>query len=444
MRLRATLSCVVAAGVLNVQAQAAYADRAALSMTSSSTETAITRTIESNEESLERILDRVRSGDIPRPRQLLDGLEAAGQHGARDLFAAMGSRADGREPLSSRSVAALEQALRQVPIIIVERLTGENSRDRRLVLAGNGLVLLERLADTETVASAFDLAAPHEATSRRDHRGLRNQLVKTLSTTLRRERNLYPVLRKLTRELTLVQRAALFEAVGSAPSPAALRFLVAQLGEAPLDGIVLTQLGLVARDIEVALGEPELMRVRPYLTSSDPNLRTQAAQTVGRLDDFGSVQSLIALLSDEQAKAREMAHWSLRSITAMTYTAEPNRWNIWFQQESRWWEEKAHAVIERMRSRHVVEAIDAMNEVAGKRLFRRQLTPELLPLLQDRDPRIVRMACSALLSLRAVGVEGEVSKLLDHPDAEVRTHAQKILSRLIDSQASSDSAGNDR
>ncbi|MCP3917477.1 MAG: hypothetical protein GY711_18185 [bacterium] len=384
----------------------------------------------SDDQTIEQILLEVRKGEALPVVGFVDLLLELGPGGVALLVETAESKDAPGGALHPSQCEGLKRDLRGVPAETARRLRDESHVERRVLLASIGLEVLARAGTARDVELTFELAAPHPAVSRRDHRRIQDDLVATLAEILRREDASHARLSRLFREIPSVNQASLLEAVGDAPSPASMRFLAARLGESPLDGLVLTQLGLVALDVATPLDEMSLVRVRPFLRHETATTRSQAAQALGRLDDYGSIAGLIELLADEHAGTRRMAHWSLRSITAMTYSLEPNRWRMWFQNESRWWEERSPAVLERLNSRRVVDVVAAINEVAKKRLYRRELTPLLVPLLRDRDERIVRMACSALESLRAAGVEPDLVELLRHPEAGVREHAHRTLVRL--------------
>ncbi|MDF1838117.1 MAG: HEAT repeat domain-containing protein, partial [Planctomycetota bacterium] len=115
------------------------------------------------------------------------------------------------------------------------------------------------------------------------------------------------------------------------------------------DGIVLTQIAGALRKPHLRITEFALGSVRPLLEDSTPLTRQSAARALGYADDTESIRPLILLLKDPSDSVRNETLKALHRITAMTIEGHPDRWLIWFDEETHWWVNDAAATLQSLR-----------------------------------------------------------------------------------------------
>lgn len=171
--------------------------------------------------------------------------------------------------------------------------------------------------------------------------------------------------------------------------------LVAQLIDDPDDGVRIDAL----RTVGALRARRFTDRVVPQLNDRQPNVRVQAAMTLGDLGGTEAVAALREAVGDRGNFAvRRAALLGLARADTAAFRAEAARWVA-----SPDWVERMTAA----------EAAGALANPAA--------------LLSDRDPRVVAAALSSLPDDPA-----SARKLLDHADAAVRSVAAGILSRAAD------------
>jgi HEAT repeat protein len=388
---------------------------------------------------IDELLQSASQGGVIKIEDLTDTLLASGADGTRRWYQALDLRRQGRDllfpedappELDPRVLATLELLTTRVPAEVLARIP-DLEPGPRLVAAHVSLDVLQRNGAAEDLQLAIALAVPHPEATYGEYRPVGRDLADAVSAILSRD----------DRGYAKVERAyggghewidlPLLRGLGATRAVRSLQLLPRLLASVPkLDAIVLIEIGNVARAVETPLGDAALTRVRMYLTSNQSEQRKQAAVALGRLDDYDSIDPLIELLLDEERGVRTNAYWALREITAMTINAEPNRWRMWFSDETGWWAEQAPELLAYLNDSDTAEVCRALNECGRKRLFRRQLTPELIPLLRHEDTTVVRATCSALFALRATEAAADMIEVLDHPDFGVRDHAWAMLRGL--------------
>ncbi len=137
-------------------------------------------------------------------------------------------------------------------------------------------------------------------------------------------------------------------------------------------------------------------RVARMLDDGDALVIAAAARAAGRLEDFDTVTRLVELLEHEDTTVRNDTLGALRYMTGLSLRNDPVRWRTWLQSEQRWWREEAPGLIRDLASDDVVSVFGAVNALVSRRMYRNELALELLPLLEDSDPVLRGLACSAL------------------------------------------------
>ena len=226
---------------------------------------------------------------------------------------------------------------------------------------------------------------------------------------------------------------AMLRALGDCSLPRTANALGRWLGQRQsLDAVLLTQIARVLRDPAIHLNETHRATVRRLIDKGHASVRQAAIRVLGFADDVASIQPLIQVLQDPNLALHEESLRALHRITAMTIDGHPDRWRVWYEEETRWWQTSAPATLSAIQVSHPTRIAELLRELGSKRLFRREIAPKLLPLLDDRRSEVVRMALAALDSLRPPLelVEGSIGPLLDHRHYQVREDAERVLKHL--------------
>jgi len=367
---------------------------------------------------------------------LTDALLAEGAGGAQAWALALDLRRPGRahlfpedapRVLTEATLARLEAVVALVPAEVEAQLADLDNA-RALVAAQVALDLIGAHGDADDLARCLRLAIPRPEHEYGAHREVGRRLTAAVTTVLLRDTRGYARLGRSYGTSHEWLDLYLLRGISGARTARALQRLPSLLGVVrDLDASVLLEVGNVARTVEHPLSDSAALRVRMYLGAVDPEQRKQAAVAVGQLDDYDAVEGLIELLSDGERGVRTNAYWALREITAMTIDAEPARWRIWFDDETGWWAQESRDLLADLGHVDSAEVCRAINECARKRLFRRELTAPLVPMLRHPDPTVVRAACSAFFALRASDAAPQMVAVLEHPEDEVRAHALTML-----------------
>ena len=178
------------------------------------------------------------------------------------------------------------------------------------------------------------------------------------------------------------------------------------------------------------LEERELGILRRYLAAEEPFARTGAAQSLGALEDRGSVRDLIAMLRDPDASVRNAAHDALRHVSAMTIGPSIERWRAWLEREEAWWHGDGQRDLARVVQADRAEVLAVLKRAAHHRLYRDEIAEATVYLLDSDDVVVVRVALATLEAVRARGVELAVVDLLEHNSSVVRAQAAACLRNL--------------
>ena len=72
------------------------------------------------------------------------------------------------------------------------------------------------------------------------------------------------------------------------------------------------------------------------LGHEDPRYRSEAAVALMRLRATWTIDRILPLLEDDSRAVRNGALWGLRHISTQEWSADPRRWNDWWQAEQEW------------------------------------------------------------------------------------------------------------
>jgi len=371
------------------------------------------------------LLAGLRAGQEPPLAALVEELGRRGSPGVEEWLAAVeGAPEHARPSLLAQGGDALGE--------LGELRAAATQDAERRALALAGLALARELAGGADLAPVIDLGRVPAEADAGEWRGVRRELEAALCSILVRHPEALGAAAALYVGEEWPEALIVARAISASDDGRAFEHLQQLLGvHQENDGSLLGEIGNLAERRAPLLSAGGSSRVRAYLGSSDAYCRRQAAYALGRLEDYDSVALLVERLQDEDGGVRRVSHWALQRITRMTIGQDPPRWSTWFREESEWWEERSQEILDKLRFADApAELVPVIRECGARRLFRPQLVPELVPLLGHQDPGVVRMTCSALLSLRARESLADLVPLLERPEPEVRTLAWNVLVEL--------------
>ncbi len=345
----------------------------------------------------------------------------------RGLAAALGPR---RAPHSEEEQDTWQRlSVLPRPLLreLVTTLLGEGASDpeRRV-----SLQLLTTPADAASLSLAYDLARPPEGrtfVTRPVHDALEALLLALHESDAGGTRAIaarFPALDRTLQEVTL-------RAVVRGPLDRSIGFMEDFVGlDRYLDVALLVPLARLWARSPTPPSPPSRQLVRRGLDSGDPWTRREAALAVGWMDLDEAVPDLVSALEDRQESVRDAALWSLRRLSGMRLRADAAQWQRWLEQEQRWWEQRASQIFTLLLGEELTPAVHAINEVAGRRLRRRELAAALEPVLLRHEPVLVELACTALGQIGAPSAISALTGVLEHSDEGVRASAQRALEAL--------------
>ena len=370
-------------------------------------------------------LDGLRAGHEPPLSGLVEELARRGSPAVGEWLTAIDAAPEPVRPgLLAQGDAAREE--------LAQRRARATQDPERCAFASAGLALARELARGADLSEVLDLGRMPAGAVAADWRGVRRELEGALQAILVRHPESLGAAAALYVSEEWPEALVVARAISASDDGRAFEHLQQLLGvHQENDGSLLGEIGNLAERRAPLLSAGGSSRVRAYLSASEPYCRRQAAYALGRLEDYDSVSLLVDRLQDEDGGVRRVSHWALQRITRMTLGQDPPRWSTWFREESDWWEGRSQELLDTLRFADApAQLVPAIRESGARRLFRPQLVPELVPLLGHQDADVVRMTCSALLSLRAREALPDLVPLLERPEPEVRSLAWNVLVEL--------------
>ena len=179
--------------------------------------------------------------------------------------------------------------------------------------------------------------------------------------------------------------------------------------------------------------------IERLLWTEDPVLLQTALRTAGLLGEPRFAQRILEIALNGNAGSRSAAVVALRFMSGLRFGDDPELWSSWLERETTWWSEEWDEQLTHLRSADPVEIVSALSEVAHHALYRSEIAPEVVFLLEHDDPIIRRLACYCLAELRAYTAAEPLAKALDDFDPSVAHAACGALGRILASGAGSDS-----
>ena len=139
---------------------------------------------------------------------------------------------------------------------------------------------------------------------------------------------------------------------------------------------------------------------------------------------------LISLLRDPDDSVRSSSHDALKQISGLTIGPSHARWTAWHARERKWWRTDGRSGLAELATADRVRALQILREAAQHSLYRRETTEAVVPLLEDQDEMLVRLALATLDAIRAKDVSHDIVRLLQHPSATVKRQALECLRSL--------------
>ncbi len=376
---------------------------------------------------LKELVQALEEGRVEPPERWVEVLQSQPRHTTSDLWKLLET---GQSP---KVLAAYGQTLQQVCALSAkshaEEALAPNIWNSRVTLCTEIVELLGKKTQVDQLMTL--LAVPNsEGQNAYRVRAHTRQIQEALLRGLERDEDVLETLRRHYSRTAPLADSMLLRAIGDCTHPDAADSLASLLGKrVELDPILLNQVSAVLRTPGTRLGENGLRRVRPLITDKNLYRCQSAIRTLGYADDVISIEPLIALLHDPRKVVQDETLQTLQRITAMTIEGHPDRWRNWFDEETRWWRLQAPQTLAQLDTARPTDIAATLRELAGKRLFRREITPRILPLLQDSRPEVVRLTMATIESLRPPieVVESPLRRMLNHPHPVVRAEAERII-----------------
>lgn len=388
------------------------------------------------EEAAIRLLRTLRKKERPADELLIVQLSSAGERLFPLLF----------QVLARRQVPALdggdEQVLSEIQETIL--LGAVATFDREVVLAHVEAALVAepdlrlRYAAMMSIGHAgrandlpqlFALALPADdpALDKRMATGLE----RSVAALARRDARCFEQLVALRRIIRAELLPTLVDAVGEAGDPRGLAFLAEVLyWSEPLALEVMSQIPRLGASGDVALDEGMRVRLRPYLAPERSGHCRAAVTALAALHDLEAIPGLVALLTSEDRGLAQNAHWALKELTGLTFSAEPNAWARWHQSELSWTVRSKARELQRLQSGDAGESADALRVLLTHPFARSELRAVLPELLKSRHPGLRTLACRTLAELGAKEATEKLVWALEDDFPEVRAAAHGALRTL--------------
>lgn len=171
-------------------------------------------------------------------------------------------------------------------------------------------------------------------------------------------------------------------------------------------------------------------RIRACLSARAPHVRADAAGLVGKLRDLASLDLLVELLADSQRPARDGARSALRALSGADVPGGRDAWAAYVAAERDWIARELPVLAAAARSGDRAGAVRALGACSGHRLFREEVAAAVATALENPEPAVRRVACSALARLGAPCARAALEARLADPSEDVRAAAAAALATL--------------
>jgi hypothetical protein len=196
-------------------------------------------------------------------------------------------------------------------------------------------------------------------------------------------------------------------AVGDSGERAGLLALVSLLhrtGECDL--AVLQQVARIAAALPAPFDEEVGASLRPLLASVAGDALVACVAALGALEDADSARVLTEHLESPDPRLSATALGALQRIGRQRFPARRALWEVWLEDEERWWSEEAPTLLADLAAGGLAEAARRLRLLSQHALHRHAVAAEVCALLEHEDGRLRALACVTLGQLgSALAVE---------------------------------------
>jgi len=339
-----------------------------------------------------------------------------------DLFSVLASGSGLERPLRAAEETALADALASfgsAPLrpYLGRRLSADPPTEERLA----ALRVLARVGSSEDLALVRLCLQGSGA-------GIEAALQEACTGILRRDSRALEALRRWMLERPIGIGAAIARAMRESACPQALQALASTLGfRADLDAELLGEIAPLAARARKPVDEDVLEPIEGALEGNDARVLRAAALALGHAQHAEALPALIALLEHESRGVSTAAEWALAHISGLSFHADAQRWRAWLWAEQAWFERHGQRLRGELRARAAEVAIRALGELSSHRWRRHELALTAQIALEHADPRVRRLACTALARLGSSAAQpGLLQALEDADDSVVRAARQAL------------------
>jgi len=285
------------------------------------------------------------------------------------------------------------------------------------------------LGDASSPEPLLELVARMPA-ERRQLRTIQRELESALAEILRRHPEAGLQLAVSAAKLELPLQCTAARALGAAGDCQGLAGLERLLGRSPeLDRAALDAL------CELDPTDPDCLRdvlglLAWHLASPDPGARLRAATAAGRHGGAGELEALLLLLEDPDGQVRAGARQALRRISGLDFGSAAGPWSAWQRRERQWYDARAAELLRLAAEDEPAQAYQALRELAGHPLYRRELASCMGPVVARRESDVAQAACCVLGRLGGPAAVAPLEALLADERPEVARAAASALAAL--------------
>jgi HEAT repeat protein len=335
-------------------------------------------------------------------------------------------------------VAALKRFDRTQLLPPIVRASSDDAPAR---LRGASIDVLGAVGDRRELQIACKIASPAAANDDLDPL-VEPALRHAVADILLRDFGSYFAIQDLLRAQPSATRICLYRALADTGAAPSLPILVQRLGADALeDPILLTEIARGSRSVPLPpeIGVREGLRV--YLRSDQAILIRAATTSLGNLEDAGSVPDLVAQLSHPDSLVREASHAALCRITGEKLLPDRERWTAWYLAESDWYQKRAAACIEDLRTGVSVRKNLALSEISKHALYREEFTAHVLRMLPRESEVLQRQAICALGIMGSSSAVPYLEAQSGDANADLAGAAREALRRIRERRPPSEKRG---
>ena len=220
------------------------------------------------------------------------------------------------------------------------------------------------------------------------------------------------------------------EALRASAPESVLDGLSGSLGtQSRFDPILLMEIAYESKTARRPAAPGVLAKIRAFVNHPDPSCALEAVSAVGRLDDVGSIEGLIALMKSGGPSMQSRAKEALESLADERLGSDASAWGNWFAAATEWRDLASQDVRSRLRNGPVSQRSQALLELARYRVFRHELDDAVIEALRDDDEGVVVIACAVLGHYATVPCTNALVEALGAESVKVRKGALDALHR---------------